>query len=217
MKHPGWIELDAQHLGARDEAVAAHVGGCEDCRRYLARLAEPLEVPGWLASAPARPRPRESRAWWLASAAAVALAVVGAAVLARSEPEVRVKGPPAIVVHARRGDVVAPWDGAAPFAAGDAIRFEVQASGRSQVVVAAPSGGAPALSRLYSGTLADGAGAGLLPLSFTFDAAPGPQAAYVVLSRTELSDADLGLAVQTQRRDADVWVVVYSFPKREVP
>jgi hypothetical protein len=197
--HPSWVELDAFYLG--DAALSDHVRGCNECSAYLEQLREPLAPAPWLARA-------APRRWPLLAVAALAASL--AVFLARPSSAVREKGPPAVAVTARHGNRVAAWDGKTTFAPGDAIRLEVYPAELPVVAVATLRDGA--LTRLYDGELKPSR-ATLLPLSFTFDAQPGPEIVWVVSSSKTLNDAGLRDAIDHQQRSATAWTTRLEFPK----
>src|SRR5258707_808655 len=158
----------------------------------------------WLGRVGAR---RRMRAGLAAACAALAVAVSLLLVALPSEPGVREKSTPAVSVFARQADRVVLWDGTSLFRPGDAVRFEVFSGGARHVTVVSP-----ARARLYEGAVLPKQRA-LLPLSFTFDPAPGDETVFVVLSDSPLGDAALEDAVEKQRRDLEVWVIRLLFPK----
>jgi hypothetical protein len=202
--HPTWLELDAHHLGANDTGIAQHVASCASCTEYLKRLAEPVPVPMWLGRVERR-RPR----WHLRVAAGAGLALAASLLVSVFMPgdRVRPKGQPSVAVFARQKDRVELWDGRTRFRRGDAVRFEVYAGVSKHVTVTSP-----ARVRLYDAAVASGQRT-LLPLSFVFDADPGDETVFVVLSPDVLSDAALADALEHEPHDSKAWVIHLVLPK----
>jgi hypothetical protein len=189
----GWIAGAIDDLDARD--AAEHVARCPRCARRLALRREAqarfaAEAPA-LGALLARPRPggRARRGLrlpaWLAARARFALPVAAAAIatalLVRPAPPpdaaVREKGTglgaaaveaPSVVVHVKRGDRVARWDGRAAIRAGDRLRLEIRRAPGAQIAVEAPAAGGSRPTLLYAGRLPDEETT-LLPLSFRVD------------------------------------------------
>lgn len=208
MSHPSWVELDALHLGAADASQLQHVTSCAQCGDYLERLKAPLPPAAWLSSA-AVPSPRRLRPMWTALAAAMVVALLLVAI--PPVDETRAKSAPAVSVFARHNDRVELWDGRTPFHAGDAIRFEVYGGAMGAVTVLSLNGEPKVL---YQGPIR-GEPRTLLPLSFTFDAARGPESVAVVLSLEPLDAAGLRQAIANDTRTESVWVTRLTFPKAE--
>jgi hypothetical protein len=167
-EHPSFFALDRHHL-VPDPEIAAHAAACPACRAHLEGLRPPAELPSWLL---ARRRPRR----WVVELS-VALAAAAAIALWPREA-IREKGTPAIQIHLKRGDAVAPLETGTRLRAGDRLRLQIAPAGYRFVSVA--TGGA-APSVLFAGAL-DPKGSTLLPASFRVDGADAEETLDVVLA-----------------------------------
>jgi hypothetical protein len=126
-------------------------------------------------------------------------------------PGVRPKSTPAVSVFARHQGRVVRWDGVTALVPGDAIRLEVFSTDLLHLIVSSPDG-----TRLYEGAVV-ASEATVLPVSFTLDAARGPEPLDVVLSKGPLSDRELHAALKQGRTDASIWVIHLVVPKETKP
>lgn len=212
--HPSYLELDRLALGASDdEALKAHVTGCEACRAHLDAVAPAASVPAWVLRASAA-RPRRIAPWTSGALGVLALAAALALALLRPprEPDYDTrKGMPSVWVHVQHDDVASPWDGT-PLTPGDRIRLEIAPDAYRYVVVfaRAADGGAPTL--LYRDALAPHR-PHVLPKAWRIDDDPRPERLAVVLARYELSAA-AALHALRARDPKEIQVLEITLPKR---
>ena len=174
-EHPSFFALDRHHL-APDPEIAAHAAACPACRVHLEGLRAPADLPSWL---PARRRPRR----WVVGLS-VALAAAAAIALWPREA-IREKGAPAIKVHLKRGDAVAPWESGTRLRAGDRLRLQIAPAGYRFVSVAT-GGATPTV--LFAGAV-DPKGSTLLPASFRVDGADPEETLDVLLAAEPVPSA----------------------------
>jgi hypothetical protein len=168
-EHPSFFALDRHHL-VPDPDIAAHVAHCPTCQAHLGGLRAPAALPAWLPAGRHFPR-----RWVVGFSVALAAA---AAVALWPRAAIREKGTPAIQVHLKRGDEVAPWATGTRLRAGDRLRLQIAPAGYRFVSVAT-GGAAPTV--LFAGAL-DPRGSTLLPASFRVDGADAEETLDVVLA-----------------------------------
>lgn len=114
---PSFMQVDRWHVAGDPRVRLLH-----DDPEWGAHLAtlEPLPLPPWLASLPAR-RP-SPQVWPLILVAATALV----AAWAFQAPYVAWKGGPELIVYVRTANGAAVWDGHTPLGEGDQIQLEVR-------------------------------------------------------------------------------------------
>ena len=212
--HPSFLQLDRHALGAGDGTTARHLEACAECRAHLGRLGQPVSPPEWVRALEDQPRSRWLRWPQLAALGALACAAVVFAMLpGRRDPEdLGRKGSPSVAVYVKRGERVSLWDGSAPFRAGDGLQLRVMPSGFPHATVASVEGAS--LRRLYSASVPP-EGTTLLPLSFTLDAAPGPEVLLLVFSAGEPSDHELKNALVELPRGRRQWATRLTLAKGE--
>ena len=178
--HPSFLQLDRMSLDAGNEETQTHVAGCAECQAYLGRLQLPAPVPAWVRE------PASSRGWlpgwfWNAagSLAALVFLLVGARVLIPDTGTRPMGGGPTVFVHVKHGQAVTGWDFKRPVEVGDLLRLEIVHHGLTHVRVSSPGGGGPEV--LFEGDLGPEP-AGLLPVSWRVDEAPGDEILDVTLS-----------------------------------
>ncbi len=179
-RHPSFFELDQLHLGHEAPRVRAHAETCPECRAHLGALEVPIAVPSWVPAAAAPRTPFSFRRLWLLAPMAAALGV-GALMVRPTAPPAELEsagvkgGAPAVGLYVKRGSTVLLWDGHATFAPGDSVRLQIARAGFTHVRVEGSTG------VLYDAELS-AAPSELLPVSWTLDAAPGPEQLWVALT-----------------------------------
>lgn len=178
--HPSFLELDRAALGVDIAAPArAHLDACARCRQHVEAMRRSEPPPAWVRHlAPAR-APRRAWLWGGGLALATACAVL-LLVARRSAPDdaarfTTVKGAPTVLLHVKRGETVATWDGRATVAPGDRLRLEVAPAGYRRIRVLGARGAV-----LHDAPL--GAVAALLPVAWQVDDQPGPETLTIFLT-----------------------------------
>jgi hypothetical protein len=200
MTHPTPYALDCVALGEPAGPLEDHLRTCPECRAYMDERRRAPAIPPWLA--------RRRHRWPVPLAVALA-AAAAVLVLVVRPPAVRVKGPPAVLVYLKRGQVVSAWQPPAPIRPGDLVRLQVRAAGFAHVSVASlPSAGPPRV--LYAGPLG-GADPHWLPFSLQADAEGEREVLSVVLGTARVDPA-AHLAAP-----AGSWATRLTMPKETAP
>lgn len=214
MTHASFLELDRCFLGEGTPEAVAHAATCSRCGEYLRRLAEPCDVPAWLADmgeheasrqarerlfAPPLPGPRARQRNTLALLLGAALALGGALILLRSPlsnevptpaefsaPYTGAKGGSEVVLYVKRDQTVFPWNGER-LRAGDRIRLRVLGRSYRHVKVTSPQPHGDLV--LFEGEVSDG---GALPVAWEMDATGTEERLRVTLSNPNSASGSSG-------------------------
>lgn len=206
-EHPSYFALDRHHL-APDAAIAFHAEGCARCRAHLQGLQPPAAIPAWVGGTqmPRRGSPSITRRRWMVGASLLAAAALLFWLRPHSD-EVREKGSPEVLVHLKRGESVAPWDGRGRLRAGDRLRLQVATAGYRFVSVAAADG-----TVLYAGAVPP-TGSTLLPISFRVDGADPEETLDVLLARAPVPRG----AHRDSRSPSGAWRRRVTLPTERAP
>jgi len=211
-EHPSRLELDRAWLGAGSPETTAHLGRCERCSAWVARLEQPVAVPGWVSEIGA---PRR-RSWLSAGTGLVAAGALSVLLLVpwgqmQVGPSTQAKGTPAVALYVQRDGVVALWDGQQPVAPGDSLRLKVVPEGLRFVVVAAATGSGTPLVLFQGEVRGDEE---LLPESWRVDASPEDETMVIVRSRERLDATGLPALIASPPARDDLWLTRLVISKR---
>jgi hypothetical protein len=198
--HPSYLALDRASLGEPSPELTAHMESCDECRGYVAGLAEPPPTSGFVRVQQRVELERRSkrRGWFmlLPAAAAAAAAVLFIAVRPQPElpvgpraeqPYVATKGFTSVWIYVKHGTNTELWDGKRPLFAGDRLRLKLD-PGRFRHVAVYSVKGADTPSLLYAANVTP-AESTTLPEAWEVDGEHGPERLVVAFSDEALEPA----------------------------